>query len=339
MSSFNEAFIRSDKQGFALLRGGCRAAGRLTASLAALLAAASAAEAGVNYNVTINDPGGRYTGYYSAIRSNIKAAGATWSKYVLGSGNIEIAVQFSGNPTMSGWSSTSAYAGTNGAYSVFEQGVAAELRSGVDPNGTAPDAVIQIGGSYLVNNLWFDPDPIRRIAAVPTNKTDAESAFLHEFAHILGFSGWRDPWSGALPGNYESTFDRGVVAMNGGLYFTGVQARARYGGPVPLTRGNYEHFGNAGGAGAGLAGDLMNGIAFYNGQRYWISPLDLAVIADTGMPLASNAYANAVAPRPAALPGPAEVPEPSTLALLAVGAVAGGALRLRLRHAPAATPA
>ena len=60
-----------------------------------------------------------------------------------------------------------------------------------------------------------------------------------------------------------------------------------YGGPVPMTYGDYPHFGNEPPRpGSDLIDhELMNGVVFYYGQRYYISPLDLAVLEDVGVPV------------------------------------------------------
>ena len=113
----------------------------------------------------------------------------------------------------------------------------------------APDLQINFGiDGYLQNELWFDPDPVGRSVAVPINQTDARSVVLHELGHALGFNGWRDGSTGALPGSYQSTFDAysQLAASPAGtvLQFTGPQAMAVYGGGVPLTFGNYSHVGN-----------------------------------------------------------------------------------------------
>jgi hypothetical protein len=67
----------------------------------------------------------------------------------------------------------------------------------------------------------------------------------------------------------------------------------------PRSSQNIYHLGNVPpGAGQDLGSDLMNGIAFFNGSRYAISPLDVAILADTGIPLAA-------------------IPQPRTLMLIA----------------------
>ena len=64
-----------------------------------------------------------------------------------------------------------------------------------------------------------------------------------------------------------------------------------------------------------LLDDLFNGVVFFNGQRYAITPLDLAILAD------------AETIRPAAV-----VPEPSTVALLATVGLPGLVLAARRRR-------
>ena len=293
----------------------------LFAGLAVLLTLAAGlgdARASVIYNVSFNDPGGQYAGYYSQLRTDIQAAGSDWARYLVGSGTINISVQFANIPTLSSYSMTSAYVGNNGSIAVYEQGALAKLQS--NGSGGGIDATINVGTAYLTNELWFDPNPYARTARVPTNKTDAESAFIHEFGHIFAFAGWRNPSTGALGGNYESTFDSLITQKNGYLYFTGKHAESVYGGPVPLTYGNYEHDGNqAPGPGSNLLSDLMNGVLFYRGTRYDISALDLAILDDTGVELTPYGIA-ALGANAAAVPGPDPVPEPS-VAIMLLGAL------------------
>lgn len=271
------------------------------------------------FNISFYDPSAQFAQYYSPLRTDIRAAGAAWMKDVAGNGSIDIQVRFDDGPTMASYSATSAYVRNNGPIAVYEQGMMSKLRTQIDPNGAAPDAIITIGRTYLTNELWLDPNPSARTAPVPTNKTDAESALLHEFGHMLGFAGWRNNGDGSLNGNYESTYDALVALRGGELYFTGAHAEAVYGGPVPLTSGNYVHVGNLSPLpGSNLILDLMNGVEFYRGTRYSISSLDLAMMEDIGAPLTTAGLAGA-APRPAGLPGPADVGEPAAVAFLLPG--------------------
>jgi hypothetical protein len=185
-----------------------------------------------------------------------------------------------------GFSATSMFVNNVGGVNVFEQGVANEIRTGIDPNGDMPDLYLKFEPSYLTGELWFDPNPLARSAPVPGDKTDAYSVLLHELTHAIAFNGWRDATTAAIPGSppYESTFDQWESFDDANIYFNGPHATAIYGGPVPITYGNNWHVGNAAPRpGSDLIGDLMNGVVFFRGARYDISPLDLAIIADAGL--------------------------------------------------------
>jgi hypothetical protein len=173
---------------------------------------------------------------------------------------------------------------------------------------------------YLQKSLWFDPHPELRTARVPPARSDAYSAFLHELGHIFIFNGFLDPRTGqGDSATGISTFDRFVRVRRQGsgdqqidnFYFVGPAAHAAYGADVPLTFGCYAHFGNAAPRpGADLIGfshlEVMNGVTGFQGTRYHLSALDLAVCEDVGLPmLHASALAAAPAPPQMALPAPA----------------------------------
>lgn len=245
----------------------------------------------VQFTVSFDDPGGAYSPYYSEIQTDLLGAGAIWSRYLQGNTTVNLSVDFDNEATASGSSTTTQYVETtDDGINVFAQGAGYKVATGEDP-GVNIDGTINIGTSYLQNDLWFDPNPTARTAPVPVDKNDAVSVFLHELGHVFAINGWRDGQTGELPGNYESPFDEDVITQDtpGGTtsFFTGANAEAVYGGPVPLTYGDYPHFGNSDGRpGSDLVNDeLMNGVVFYDGQRYYISPLDLAVFQDVGVPV------------------------------------------------------
>jgi hypothetical protein len=275
----------------------------------ALFLAAAPASADPFSLVTFNDPGARYSGYYSGLDRLSRAAGDRWAPFLPTLGTLDIEIAFSTTmPRATGRSVTSSFVTRDGPWNVFEQGAAAELRTGIDPNGPDPDVEFVFNPEYL-STLWFDPDPYTRTAPVPGLQVDAMSVLLHEFGHALAFNGWRDASTGAVgPSGAMSMFDRVTSFDDGGAaFFIGMSAMAAYGGPVPLTFGNYTHVGNeAPRPGADLVGDLMNGVTFYTGTRYDISPLDAAVLRDVGLS-ATDAH---------------HIPEPSTLSLAVIGVTA-----------------
>jgi PEP-CTERM motif len=280
---------------------------------AALLSLLAMSSVGVNaamiYSVSFNDPFSQSTSLYSAIDSHIGAALATWGSSLSGSGNVAVRVDISSaTPRATGASVTSGFVRTVGSYNIFEQGLAYELRTGIDPNGAAADVVLTFNPNYLANELWFDPNPTLRNAAVVSNRTDAMSVFLHEFGHAIGFNGWGDAVTGAPPATYRSTWDD-LVSYNGAnTFFNGARAVSLYGAPVPITYGNNFHLGNQPGPGANLIPDLMNGVVFNRGTRYNVSSMDLAILSDIGVGVA------AITP----------VPEPATYAIFAMGLLALG---------------
>ena len=282
---------------------------RLKATLCSLLICAAAGPAAAQISVVFDDPGSSYSAYYADLQRLTVAAGSAWTDHFAlpqGGADITVQISFATIATSSGGSLASAWVATGSSgQALFEQGAAFEWRTGVDANGAAPDVQINIGSSgYLQNELWFDPDPLRLASSVPADRIDAFSVLLHEWGHAFGFNGWLDGSSGLAPGNYGSTFDALVSPEQGAagttLVFSGALARSLHGGAVPLTFGSYAHLGNSGTRdGAGLIPDLMNGEGFNRGTRYEISALDLAIMADIGLPMA--AVGNVPEPGPAAL--------------------------------------
>lgn len=232
------------------------------------------------FSVSFNDPTNAYSEFYEDLRSTFAAAGEYWSRYLVGSASIELEVRFDPSiPTIASAAATSVAAGTADGVRVYHQGVAAEMMTGVDPNGAAPDAISTIGTAYL-DRLWFDPDPQSRSAPVDPDKIDALSVFMHEIGHMIALNGWKDPATGALPGAYQSTFDAQTAFVGDELAFVGEAAQAAHGGPVPLSLFARGHLGRPGDA---VASDLMNGVALRTGTRYEISDLDIAIMKDSGV--------------------------------------------------------
>jgi hypothetical protein len=188
---------------------------------------------------------------------------------------------------------------------VSEQGWAAKMRTGEPPrqaDARKPDAAdaqddadieIAFEPNYF-RTIWWDPEPARRQRRVPGDKLDSMSVLLHELAHALAFNGWIDPKTGKLPPGQQfiSTYDRHVTFDGKDFFFNGPQAVKLWGKPVLLahTVTNYHHVGDqAFGRDSELKADLMNGVVFEYGHRYWIGRLDLAILADCGIPLKPDA--------------------------------------------------
>lgn len=265
------------------------------------------ADAVVMYNVTFDDPNNQFAAFYDDITTNVVAAGTAWSSHFVGDAPIEVQIHFDDIPTAAAASATTSLVKSNGGINFFEQGATTEVRTGMDPNGVEPDAVLTIGTGFLRDDLWFDPAPTLRTSDIPFDRVDAFSVFLHEFGHIYAFNGFRDPFTGLLPADFASTYDERVIFDGENFFFIGPFATAIYGSPVPVTFGNYAHVANQlPRPGSDLIPDLMNGVVFFRQTRYDISLLDLAIFADVGVPLNE-------------IPALTPVPEASTLLLLGLG--------------------
>jgi hypothetical protein len=258
--------------------------------LAAWVECPSALLGQVTFRLTIEDRAKELTEGKTVVEGNLRAAAELWADKLEGKASIEILLRVDRNANAgrgSGASATTSKVQPYGKNIIYEQAVAAKIRTGKGPNRDGPDVVIVLHPDYL-KTMWFDPDPKYRTAHVPTDRLDAVSVFLHEIGHALAFNGWLDQRTGELKGEAMSTYDRYVVHDGQNFYFVGLEALKVYGRPIPLGRehNNYHHVGNTrGGPDAALADDLMNGIVFEYGKRYSISRLDLAIVADTGVPV------------------------------------------------------
>ena len=118
----------------------------LIAFLAMMLLIPATTPASINWNVSINDPGLAYQPYYAPIESNLSAALNEWSSHLVSNtpSSIEIEIGFSSSVNRStGYSATSVYTNTLNGVNIYEQGVASEIRTGIDPNGATRDLYLQ----------------------------------------------------------------------------------------------------------------------------------------------------------------------------------------------------
>jgi Cadherin domain/RTX calcium-binding nonapeptide repeat (4 copies) len=245
----------------------------------------------LTFNVTFTDTIGGFGSYAQLVQTDLAYAGSIWSSFFNSTASIEVQVNIeqTASNTANGTAATSVFLGTSNGANLFRFGTIDEMLTGHDPNGSAVDAVINIDPDYVNQWLYFDPNP-SPTSPVPANKIDAVELFEHELGHAFGFNGFSDVSSGTLNSSSLSTFDVFVTMVNGVPYFTGPRAEAVYGGPVPLTVGNFYHVGNtAGHPGSDLLGDLMNGVVSGAGKSPGPSALDLAILADSGVPMLNHA--------------------------------------------------
>jgi Ca2+-binding RTX toxin-like protein len=234
---------------------------------------------------TFTDPTGTYTGQAAAMIANAEAAFARWAQYLGPSaGSIEINFHLVPSYPNRGGGQSVVVAGAviENGLTVYDQGAAFELRTGIDPNGANPDIDVFFDVNFLTQNYWINP---LDGTPVPADKSDLVAVIGHEIGHALAFNGWKDWGTYQLPGNYESTFDSLVSVEGGAPFFVGRQATKLYGGPVPLTQGNLFHVGNQTGAGSELVSghDIMNGVVMPYGEALQPGLLDIAILSDCGL--------------------------------------------------------
>ena len=129
--------------------------------------------------------------------------------------------------------------------------------------------------------ITFDPDYLREShfsnSPVPSYMIDGFSVLIHEMLHGIGFNG-RTDWA-TFENNSQaySPFDRHIQIEGGKPYFNGANVNRLMGGPVLLEAGNIFHLSHD-----EHERDLMNPYAL-NGERYQMSELDLAILADLGL--------------------------------------------------------
>ncbi|CAO4168580.1 hemolysin [Methylorubrum aminovorans] len=189
------------------------------------------------------------------ILATAQGAADGWAKYLQGEGTIDITIGI-GNV---GGGNYLANGGPNWAWSGtrWEYAAILEAREGYDGNGGAPEGTVTLG-EHRLGDLFYDP---AGTAAVPGNKIDAFALFQHEIGHAIGFVDFA-----ATP------------AANGTPVFNGDNTRTVLGGPVQLdaTRAHV----------SGIE-DLMDPYSPWGG-RPAISDLDLAMLQDKGMPIATE---------------------------------------------------
>jgi hypothetical protein len=240
------------------------------------------------YTVTLNDPTKVFSdSQAAAIIANMKGALEIFSAHITGLGTLEVVVSadLSGRTVGSGRSLVAVTKGVVDGKTVIYEGAVAELINGVDPNGANYDIEVTLPPDYLTKSLWLDPDPMTRSTPVAAGKFDAVSFFLHEVGHALGFNGRGDGKTGVVSGTVLSTYDTFVTTIDGKPYFNGPNAVAAYGGPVPLSTGefnNYNHYGRISADGLDL--NLMEGSTYSpNGTRWYLDAIDLAILRDVGL--------------------------------------------------------
>ena len=140
---------------------------------------------------------------------------------------------------------------------VWEQPPRTLARDGYDPEPGAADIDVTLG-TNVVREMFYDP---ALTGSVPWWQLDAYTVLLHEIGHGLGL-----------------TYLPSERAADGSNVFTGTNAVAVYGKPVPLDESS---------AHVADPADVMNPWSS-GGRRVGVSDVDLAILQDLGLPIATE---------------------------------------------------
>jgi Ca2+-binding RTX toxin-like protein len=223
---------------------------------------------------------GTTNGVSSTILNSIQQvtldAANYWGRYIdFGAQTLEIRIN-----VISLGSSTLAQAGpttyeftrTVGGANVFQSGPILELQDQSDPNGATHDIEIDVNLDSINANEYFygglaNPN-------VPFSQFDLFTILAHEIGHGLGFISF-DP---VAANDDRAEYD----IFKSGNFFTGPRAVGVFGGNVPLQSGDGSHLN---------VFDLLFP-SISNGERNFVSALDVAILADAGLPILAPTAGN-----------------------------------------------
>jgi hypothetical protein len=241
------------------------------------------------------------------VTADFDEAASEWAQYLNSNATIRVEVDIGTFPSDAGLAIQSDYTtfipvGTaaDGETLVEPWGMYA-LTTGNHAPGSPYDIHITIGADYLgqIGSIYFNPNPADG-GPVPADMYDAVSLFRRELARGLGLMTMTTT-NAVNAADQETPLDRYVVSDPGGVTgnigpdligamdLTGPAAEAVYGGPVPLLTPEgtyiegYVHVGNT--PTLGSATDLMGPTQNLLGRSVPISPLDLAIMRDAGVPI------------------------------------------------------
>lgn len=244
-----------------------------------------------NVAITYDDPQ-NFLADKTLFSGALQSVIAYLNTFIQGSATLDLTVQVS-------QTSTGRFAGGGAVYTESSAGgltyvtasAARELAGGANQNAGSPDLTVYVDPtSTYFQSLSFDSNPYLATRQVPAGMTDGQTVLLHEIMHGLGFGSYRDVSTGAYGGTTRTLLDKYTV-QSGGSYLLANPALAQYGVlPVEITSTsvsqNYAHLANLNNVTNGYVDDLMNGLYFYLGNRYYMSQLDLMVLRDLGYAVA-----------------------------------------------------
>lgn len=165
--------------------------------------------------------------------------------------------------------------------------VAKELAAGANLNGDTADLTIFIDpSSSYFKSLYFGGGAYTAPASIPVNATDGLTVILHELMHGLGITSYRDATTGQYALPYRTAWDT-YLTQSGSLTLLDMPSFAAHGlAPIQVTSDsatqNVTHLANNGNHAEGYVDDIMNGLTFYTGHRYFMGQLDLLILEGLG---------------------------------------------------------
>jgi len=247
------------------------------------------------YEVTVSDPDGRLPDAVDSLVACAEGGLAEWARYVGGAGTLTVEIRVTDTEAgrFAGASTSNIALGacenTAPPCTLVEEQAIHRLRTGLDNPAMvgAPDVRIDVAPPYWTDEVWVDPAPLVRSAAVPVDRLDCVSLFTHELGHALGMTGFRSLTTFQPTIEFQSLYDDHVRVGAETLTFEGPLTVGEF-GAVPLTRTsttqNVYHYGDASTPSA-IDDLLMNGIVYEYGMRYFVRRLDARIVQDLGVPV------------------------------------------------------
>jgi Hint domain len=267
----------------------------------------------VTFSLTMNSP---YTGdaFNDWINTDLSYAASEWAPYLDSNATIRVELDVGSLPNTIGFlvqndANDFVRVGTNAqGAGIFEPWGEYALQTGSSVPGTPYDIHIGIDLFNNIGNtmLYINPNPAAG-GAVPSGEYDLTTMLVKALGYGLGFAAFST--STALPafgGGATTPLDQYIQANPSGYSglalgvdyigayeITGPAVEAVAGGPAlldttpPIYGEAFEHLGN--GPTLSGANDIMSIVPNIIGESLSISPLDLAIMHEAGVPIIPGA--------------------------------------------------